>query len=86
MEMGKRARLGVLAMQVFALASSAGAASEWDPERILRMVQEVKQSDTREWQKIPWTASLLEARQLSQKENRPVFLFTHDGNIDTGRC
>ena len=20
------------------------------------------------------------------KENRPVFLFTHDGNIETGRC
>jgi len=84
--MGNQARVGVLAGLAFALASSAGVAGEWDPERVLRLVQEVKQSDRREWRKIPWATSLVEARRLSQKEGRPVFLFTHDGNIETGRC
>ena len=27
-----------------------------------------------------------EARRLSEKERIPIFLFTHDGNIETGRC
>ncbi len=38
------------------------------------------------WQKIPWVASLTEARRLAEKEKIPIFLFTHDGNIETGRC
>ena len=29
---------------------------------------------------------LHEARRLSQKEGRPVFLFSHEGNMEPGRC
>jgi hypothetical protein len=65
---------------------TAGFAQERDEAWVLRQVERVKQSDTNDWRRIPWTASLLDARQASKQENHPVFLFTHDGNIETGRC
>jgi hypothetical protein len=49
-------------------------------------VKAVKESDNLAWKKIPWTASLLAARKASKAEGAPVFLFTHDGNLETGRC
>ncbi len=51
-----------------------------------KRIEQIKDSDTTAWRKIPWTASLLEARRISQHEKKPLFLFTHDGNIETGRC
>jgi hypothetical protein len=83
--MRKGISLGGLAVLAGALAS-AGAAPEWDAGPVLRRVKEVKESDRREWTKIPWAGSLVEARRLSRTEGRPVFLFSHEGNIDTGRC
>jgi hypothetical protein len=38
------------------------------------------------WTQIPWVGSLVEARRIGREEGRPVFLFTHDGNIASGRC
>jgi hypothetical protein len=68
------------------LSLAAGPAVPHDEARIQRRVEEIKDSDTGAWRQIPWTASLLEARRASQREKKPFFLFTHDGNIDTGRC
>jgi hypothetical protein len=65
---------------------SVGYAQEHDEAWVLRQVGRVKESDTDAWRRIPWTASLLDARRASKQEDHPVFLFTHDGNIDTGRC
>jgi hypothetical protein len=79
----KRSMTAGLVLATFALA---GAAAEREEAWVLRQVREIKDSDNEAWRRIPWTASLLDARQASQKEYRPVFLFTHDGNIDTGRC
>src|SRR5262249_31404308 len=62
------------------------AAAERDEVWIKQRINQIKQSDTNAWRKIPWTASLLEARRLSEREKQPIFLFTHDGNIETGRC
>ena len=59
---------------------------ERDEAWVAQRVRQVRQSDTTAWKKIPWAASLLEARRLSREEGRPVFLFTYDGNLDTGRC
>jgi hypothetical protein len=69
-----------------ALFLPAGQAGEWTPERIQARIQQIRDSDTTAWRRIPWAPSLLAARQASQKERQPLFLFTHDGNIDTGRC
>jgi hypothetical protein len=68
------------------LALSIGGAAEPTAESIHQRVEKVKNSEPTAWKKIPWVASLLEARRVSQDENHPVFLFTHDGNLETGRC
>jgi hypothetical protein len=68
------------------LGLSLGGAAEPTADWIHQRVEQVKTSEPTAWKKIPWVASLLEARRLSQAENHPVFLFTHDGNLETGRC
>ena len=68
------------------LAAGAAGAAERDEAWARRRVEEIKGSDTDAWRKIPWAASLLEARRASEREKHPIFLFTHEGNIDTGRC
>jgi hypothetical protein len=68
------------------LALGALAAVEREEQAIQKRVEQIKDSDTGTWRKIPWTASLLEARHASERGKQPLFLFTHDGNIETGRC
>ncbi len=68
------------------LALGVVSAAERDEASIQRRIEQIKESDTSAWRKIPWTASLLDARRASEREKKPLFLFTHDGNIDTGRC
>lgn len=72
-----------------ALAALVGltASAAWrDAESIQKRIDAIKASDNTAWRKIPWVPSLLAARRDSEREKRPLFLFTHDGNIDTGRC
>jgi hypothetical protein len=75
--------VALLTMGLFAVV---GRAEERDEAWASNRVRQIKESDTTGWSRIPWVKSLLAARQASEKENRPVFLFTHDGNIETGRC
>ena len=35
---------------------------------------------------IGWAKDIRQAERLAGENNRPVFLFTHDGHINTGRC
>jgi hypothetical protein len=74
-------RASALALTVLILG-----AAERDQDAIKRQIAALKESDTSAWRKIPWTESLLAARRASEKENKPIFLFTHDGNLETGRC
>jgi hypothetical protein len=36
--------------------------------------------------RIGWAPDVRAAERLSRESKRPVFLFTHDGRINTGRC
>jgi len=40
----------------------------------------------RRMDQIGWASSLTEALRFGRETKRPVFLFTHDGDISTGRC
>jgi hypothetical protein len=40
----------------------------------------------RRFDQIGWVKDILEACRLSKEQNRPVFLFTHDGRMNIGRC
>jgi hypothetical protein len=61
-------------------------AAERDEAWARRQVERIRDSDTSDWQRIPWAGALTEARRLAQREGRPIFLFTMEGNLDTGRC
>jgi hypothetical protein len=80
--MKRRASLFALAL----LAVGGLSAAERDEAAIKRQIDDIKESDTSAWRKIPWTESLLTARRAAEREKQPIFLFTHDGNIETGRC
>jgi hypothetical protein len=68
-----------------ALPAATRPGSDDDARWVARRVAAIK--ETREnWRQIPWVRSVAVARRLGREEGRPVFLFTHDGNLDTGRC
>jgi hypothetical protein len=74
----KRAWMSLFALTTLAVVCRSATISE--------RIAAVKKADTEKWRQIPWTATLLDARRASEKEKQPIFLFAHDGNIDTGRC
>jgi hypothetical protein len=66
------------------IATNLLAAPESDV--ILDRLRQIKETESSAWRKIPWTASIQEARRISAHEQRPIFLFSMDGNLETGRC
>ena len=64
----------------------AGQAQEHDARWIAARVRELNQAAPEAWTQIPWVATLSEARQAAKREGRPIFLFTQDGDMSTGRC
>lgn len=77
-------RASILFLAVLAGAAVFAAAPE--EASIHREIERLKDSEPNAWRKIPWTSSLVAARRASEREKQPIFLFTHDGNIETGRC
>jgi hypothetical protein len=49
--------------------------AEWQPT-----------ADEKRFDEIGWCTSLLQAEELAKKHQRPIFLFTHDGKMQVGRC
>jgi hypothetical protein len=43
-------------------------------------------AEERRFDEVGWSASLVEAQRLAREHKRPVFLFTHDGKMNVGRC
>jgi hypothetical protein len=86
-------------MRNFAAIASAGviligaaAGENWLKDDKLvdsveKKVREIQPSrDEKRFDEIGWAPSILAAEALARKANRPVFLFTYNGKIDTGRC
>jgi hypothetical protein len=48
---------------------------EWQPTR-----------EERRFDEIGWARDIQTAERLASRHGRPVFLFTHDGRMATGRC
>jgi hypothetical protein len=69
----------------FALLSTLPA-GEPDTQWITKQADRLRAGDTDAWRKIPWAKSLSAAASTARTEGRHLFIFTHDGNIDTGRC
>ncbi|HLK56658.1 MAG TPA: hypothetical protein VKU00_08845 [Chthonomonadaceae bacterium] len=76
--------IGSCASQAFAQPQQAAAHdAAWVEQRIQELQPTAQE---RRIDEIGWAKDILSAKQLAQKSNRPVFLFTHDGRIGTGRC
>ena len=63
----------------------------WDPDKLANWVdRRVRQlqptGNERRIDEIGWAKTILEAERLAREYKRPIFLFTYNGNIDTGRC
>jgi hypothetical protein len=43
-------------------------------------------AEEKRFDEIGWAADLREARRLAREHDRPIFLFTMDGRVNTGRC
>ena len=73
---------------------SAAAASADDPatrgEELARVEQRIQQmqitAEERRFDEIGWAGGIREAIRLARAQGRPVFLFTHDGHMNVGRC
>jgi RNA polymerase sigma factor (sigma-70 family) len=61
-------------------------AAAWAASVEERVAQWQPTPEERRLDLIGWAPDLLAAERLAKDHNRPVFLFTHDGRINTGRC
>jgi hypothetical protein len=43
-------------------------------------------SDDRRFDQIGWFKDVRTGEKLAREHNRPLFLFTHDGRMNVGRC
>jgi hypothetical protein len=55
----------------------------WVSQRVQALQPTTKD---RSWEKIGWAQSLTDALRLGKTHRRPIFLFTHDGRLNIGRC
>ena len=56
------------------------------PEEMRARAAELRRGDADAWRALPWLPSLPEAIALAAREKRPLFVFSFEGNLDTGRC
>jgi len=78
----------------FLVTSAAFAAgnneSPVESKLVAHVLQRVHESEPsrgeRSLDAIGWAPNIREAQMLARQNDRPIFLFTHDGNIATGRC
>jgi hypothetical protein len=81
-----------LGLSLLAAGLLAGAAETWikddplvaDVEAKVRKVQPTRAE--KRYDEIGWANSILHAEEVAARANRPIFLFTYNGNLDTGRC
>ena len=75
----------VAILSLFVLISTL-LAGEPDPQWVAKQAARLRAGDTDAWRKIPWAKSLSVAASTAGDEERLLFVFSHEGNIDTGRC
>jgi hypothetical protein len=68
-------------------AAQTGLKDDSFVTRVQKKVHEIQPSRAeRRFDEIGWAPSILEAEKIAKRLNRPVYLFTYDGKIETGRC
>jgi hypothetical protein len=64
--------------------------AETPPEQFERVERRIRQwqptAEERRFDEIGWASGVRDAIRLAKGHWRPVFLFTHDGHMNVGRC
>ena len=73
------------------LAALAATSAENRSERSFSWIEDRVQalqpsSKEKRFDQIGWAPDIRTAEKLARENNRPVFLFTHDGRMNIGRC
>lgn len=74
-----------------AVATSCATGGSLSDGNVVRWVEKTvaeRQAppEDKRFDEIGWVTNIRTAIQLSKEHNRPIFLFTGDGRINTGRC
>ncbi len=75
--------LSLLAGACGIAAAPVGHDLAWVEQRVQQWQPTARE---RRWEGIGWARSLSDALRLAKERQRPVFLFTHDGRLNVGRC
>jgi hypothetical protein len=81
-----------LGLSLLAATFLAGAAEVWikDDALVTGVQEKVRKIQPtraeRRFDEVGWANSILHAEEVAARVNRPIFLFTYNGYIDTGRC
>jgi len=81
-----------LGLSLLAATFLAAAAETWIKddalvESVQERVRKIQPTRAeRRFDEVGWANSILHAEELAARLNRPIFLFTYNGNMDTGRC
>jgi hypothetical protein len=80
--------LSLVAASGLLFAADAPSVADRDVKSFVdRRVEEWQPSaEERRFDEIGWSTSVLEAEELAREHKRPIFLFTHDGKMNVGRC
>ena len=74
-------------LMVAAVAAETWLKNDSLTESVETKVREIQPSrEEKRVDEIGWAPSILAAEALARKTSRPMFLFTYNGKIDTGRC
>ena len=75
---------------IAALILGGGPWDETPAEQFARVESRVRQwqptAEERRFDEIGWASGVRDAIRIAGKSRRPVFLFTHDGHMNVGRC
>ena len=69
------------------LAASHLPAADLSFEAVQQRVAELQpRTEEKRFDEIGWAKDIRDALRLAKQHHRPVFLFTHDGRMNIGRC
>jgi hypothetical protein len=74
-----------IALIVLLAAGNIDAAISFEEVR-QRVAELQPKAEEKRFDEIGWAKDIRDAKRLAKEHNRPVFLFTHDGRMNIGRC
>ena len=85
--MQRRHTMARLVVGLMAATMAVAAPANRDPAWVTQRVEQWQPTaKERRWEGIGWAKNIREAIRLANQNQRPVFLFTHDGRLNVGRC